>query len=218
MLGAASLRISTSDPPRARQLHLPPEEMDMASHSGERGADAVSKGADQAKNLAADTAAKVAAGVDAKREQAAGAMDAAADRIGETGERAPEPARRYSRAAKDKLHQTADYVRDHDVEDMERDAAHAVREHAIGTLLVLGVVVVGGAILVAKMLEGEQPESYAEDSPRPMSLKSAASGLGPKGTETLTRIRDAAFSFVMAKAVEAADQAFPGFREHFDRA
>lgn len=190
----------------------------MASHSGERGAGAVSKAADQAKNLAGDAAAKVAAGVDAKREQAAEAIEGAADSIGEAGEHAPEPARRYSRAAKDKLHQTADYLRSYDVEDMERDAADAVREHAIGTLLVLGVVVVGGAILVAKVLDNERPESQAEDEPRSMGLKSAASGLGPKGTETLTRIRDAAFSFVLAKAVEAADQAFPGFREHFDKA
>jgi hypothetical protein len=50
-----------------------------------------------------------------------------------------------------------------------------------------------------------------------MSLASAASGLGPKATETVGRIRDAAFSFALDRAIDTVDELFPGFREHYER-
>src|SRR6186713_334089 len=102
-------------------------EISMASQTKERAGGAVSRAADQAKSVAADAAGKIVASVDATREQAADLIDDAADTIAEEGKRAPETAGRYSRTAKDKLHETADYVRDHDAEDMQRDAFNFAR-------------------------------------------------------------------------------------------
>jgi len=41
--------------------------------------------------------------------------------------------------------------------------------------------------------------------------------LGPRATETLGRIRDAAFGFALDRAVDKVDGMFPGFREHYER-
>ena len=175
----------------------------MDSHTAERPGHAASKAADKAKDMAAGTATTAGDASDDKSEQVADARK---------GNRVPEPAKR-SRAAKGKLNEAADYVRDHDVEDMGRDAMDAASAHPVASLLVLSAVVIGGSLLVAAMLRDDGPDSG--ESHRPRGLASAATGLGPKGTETLTRIRDAAMSFALAKAVDAADEIWPGFREHY---
>jgi ElaB/YqjD/DUF883 family membrane-anchored ribosome-binding protein len=186
----------------------------MASHTAERAGHGASKAADQVTDMAAKTATTGGDAIDDKRERVADALDDAADTVANKGKSVPEPAKRYSRAAKGKLHEAADYVRDHDVEDMGRDAMDAASAHPVASLLVLSAVVIGGSLLVASMLRDDGPDSG--ESHRPMGLASAAIGLGPKGTETLTRIRDAAMSFALAKAVEAADEIWPGFREHYE--
>ena len=84
------------------------------------------------------------------------------------------------------------------------------------SLLVMGAVVVGGSMLIAAMLKDDGVPG-AGGSRGLMRLGSASSGLGPKGIETLTRIRDAVFSFVFDKAVATANEMFPGFREHYER-
>jgi hypothetical protein len=111
----------------------------------------------------------------------------------------------------------ANYVREHDAEDMGRDVMRAAKEYPIASLLVMGAVVVGGAMLVATMLRDEGSPGASERSRRVMGLASASSGLGPKGIETLSRIRDAAFSFVFDKAVDTVNEMWPGFREHYER-
>jgi len=117
----------------------------------------------------------------------------------------------------DKLHNVADYVRENDVEDMGRDAMRAATAYPMVSLLVLSAVVIGGSMLVAAMLQDDGRAETSGASSRPLRLASAVSGLGPKGTETLSRIRDAAFGFALDKAVDKVDGMFPGFREHYER-
>lgn len=186
----------------------------MATH---RADGAEGGGASKAVRTVAEKAARSGGDmVDAKRGQVAHALDEAADTLGTTGETVPEPARGYARTAKDKLHGAAGYVRDHDAEEMGRDVMHAVTVHPVASLLMLSAVVIGGSMLVAAMLQGDGRD--ATDSRRPRGLVStAASGLGPKGAETLSRIRDAALGFAVAKAVDTINDMFPGFREHYER-
>jgi len=143
--------------------------------------------------------------------------DDAADTMGEKSKSATEAARRYSRTAMDKLHDAADYVRDNDAEDMGRDAMRTVTAYPVASLLVLGAVIIGGSMLVAAMLQDDGSDEFSQESRRPMRLASAVSGLGPRGSQTLSRIRDAAFSFAFDKAVDSINGMFPGFREHYER-
>lgn len=111
----------------------------------------------------------------------------------------------------------ADYVREHDVQDMGRDVMHVAKAHPMASLLVMGAVVLGGGMLIAAMLKDDESAGTPWRSRGVMGLASASSGLGPKGTETLSRIRDAAFSFIFDKAVDTVNEMFPGFREHYER-
>ncbi len=103
-----------------------------------------------------------------------------------------------------------------DAEDVGRDVMRAATAYPVASLLVLSAVVIGGSMLVAAMLQDEGRGDFT-GSPRPMRLASAVSGLGPKATETLSRIRDAAFGFALDRAVDKVDGMFPGFREHYER-
>lgn len=111
--------------------------------------------------------------------------------------------------------EVADYVRDNDVKDMAHDVMRASTAHPVATWLVLGAVVIGGGMLVAAMLHDE---GGSGESRRPMRLAAAAGSIGPRVAETLGRMRDAAFSFALAKAVDTVDGILPGFRDHYERA
>ena len=190
----------------------------------ERSENAVSQVTDEAKKTARNVGKNLSESTGAAREQVAESLDSAADSLGQTGNSAPEPAKRYSKKAQDKLHGAADYVRDTDVRQMGKDAADAATTHPLASLLVLSAVVLGGGMVVAALVRQSGRSSFAHDSnfsqegSRTMGLTSSATGIGRKGTETLSRIRDAAFSLALAKAVEAVDDIFPGFREHYERA
>jgi hypothetical protein len=171
----------------------------------------------QVEDYAAGAAKNVGDALDAGREQLADATDDAADTMDEKRKSAPGTATRYSRYAKDKLHDAAEYVRDHDAEDMGRDVMRAATTYPVASLLVLSAVVIGGSMLVATMLRDNGHADSSGPSRRPMRLASAVSGLGPRGTETLSRIRDAAVNFALDKAVDRVDGMFPGFREHYER-
>ena len=200
---------------RARCLHMCVGGIEMASHTSERGSNAVK--AHQVKGATASGAKSVADAVDDKKGNAADRIDDAADAVGEKGESAPAAAAPYARAAEERLHDAADYVRDTDARQMGRDAMDAATAHPVASLLLLSAVVIGGSFVVAALLKDGGPEGKAPDGRRPMGLASAAHGLGPKGTETLMRIRDAAFGFALARAVDTAEQLFPGFRDHYER-
>ena len=183
----------------------------MASHS-------TSKAVEDAKQAASNAAKKAGDAVDAKREKVADAIDDAANTVGEQGKKGARPVREYAETAKDKMGDAADYIRDTDAREMGRDAMNFARGYPVASLLILGAVVIGGSMLVASLLEDERAEIASGQAHRAMGLSSAVKGLGPKGTETLTRVRDAAFGFALAKAVEAADELWPGFREHYEKA
>jgi hypothetical protein len=172
--------------------------------------------ADEVTNVAAGAAKSVGDAIDSVRERVADAADDAADTMGGKRTTASELATRYSRNATDKLHDVADYVRENDAEDMGRDVMRAATAHPVASLLVLCAVVVGGSMLVAAMLQDDSPADASGESRRPIRL-AAASGLGPRASETLGRIRDAAFGFALDKAVDTVDGMFPGFREHYER-
>ena len=187
----------------------------MASHTAEQGGNAASKAVERAKDMAASAATSARDAVNPKRQKVADALDNEADTVDEKGTHLPEPAKRHSRTAKDKLHGAADYVRDTDAEEMGRDAMHAATAYPVASLLILGAVVIGGSLLVAAMMTDDGPTGSEQS--RPKGLSSAAAGLGPKGTETLSRIRDAAFGFLLARAVDTVEEMLPGFRDHYDR-
>ena len=115
------------------------------------------------------------------------------------------------------LHKAVDYVRDTDADEMGRDVMRTAKTHPVTSLLVLGAVVIGGGMLVAAMLQEDGEAQALGRSRGPNRLASALSGLGPRGGETLSRIRDAAFSLAFEKAIDQAELMFPGFREHYDR-
>ena len=187
----------------------------MASHTSERGNNAA-KAASEGKGSAGTAKNVVDPGGD-RKGHAADRIDDAAEVVGEKGKSAPEPAASYARVAEEKLHDAADYVRDTDPRQMGRDALDTATAYPVASLLVLSAVVIGGSLVIAAMLHDDASESGPTGGRRPIGLASAAHGLGPKGTETLIRIRDAAFGFALAKAVETAEQLFPGFREHYER-
>jgi hypothetical protein len=184
----------------------------MASHTAERAGHAASKAGDQVKDTAPKTDKSAS---NDKREQVADGLDGAADSVADKSETLPEAAKRYSRAAGGKLHEAADYVRDNDVEDIRRDVMETASAHPVASLLVLGAVVIGGSLLVASML-GDNGRDSGELRRR-TGVASLVSGLGPRGTETLARIRDAVMSHALARAVDTVDEIWPGFREHYER-
>ena len=95
------------------------------------------------------------------------------------------------------LSAAATYVRKHDAGEMADDAMDTFRAYPVASLLVIGAAVVGGGILIASLLaqgDGEAKGGNAE----PSGLFAAASnGLGPKASETVTRMRDAAFALAL---------------------
>ncbi len=102
-----------------------------------------------------------------------------------------------------------------------RTAAEAVNEHRgqaarpagdlpIASLLLLGAVLLGGGLLVARVIREEN-----EDSEGRAYFSTAVNGLGPKASDTVSRIRDAAFAMVLMKTVDTIEEIFPGFRQHF---
>ena len=103
------------------------------------------------------------------------------------------------------------------MERVENAVDQVEHSYPLGSLLVLGAVVIGRGMLAAAMLRDDDPMDGL-GTRRPMGLARAASSVSPRVTETLGRIRDAAFSFAIAKAIDTVDDLLPGFREHYERA
>ena len=68
------------------------------------------------------------------------------------------------------------------------------------------------------MLVASIARNAADGSARQPLFATASDGLGPKATDTVNRIRNAAFSMALAKTVDTIEEMFPGFREHFEKA
>jgi hypothetical protein len=163
---------------------------------------------------------KAAAVVNEPRGKAADALDSGADAVDHEGAQLPKPLNEYATDVKQGLSAAADYVRTHDAREMAGDAANSVSQYPIASLVLIGAVVIGGGLLIATALaQGDAEEtSDAETAPSNSLLAVASNGLGPKASETVTRMRDAAFSLALTKAVDSIEDMFPGFREHFDKA
>jgi hypothetical protein len=184
----------------------------MTRNSTERLGGAAPKAADRAGNVATATVNKAVDAADAKRGQAADALDTAAGTVDEQGRDLPKPLSEYAGDVKDGLETAADYVRSHDVREMAGQAAKTANELPVASLLILSAVVLGGGLLVASMVRND------DDSGGRAYFSAASTGLGPKASATVTRIRDAAFSMALTKAIDTIEDMFPGFREHFDKA
>ena len=186
----------------------------MTSNATERAGNAASKAANRVGSIATTGVGKAADAVNAQREQAADAIDTAAEAVDRQGKKLPKPLNEYAGDVKEGLGTAADYVRDHDVRDMADQAVRNAKDYPIASLLVLGAVVLGGGLLVASIVRHENDSSSGGQP----YLAAASNGLGPRATETVTRIRDAAFSMALKKAIDTIEEMFPGFREHFDKA
>jgi len=188
----------------------------MSSSPAGRSGNPASKAADRVENVVTTGVNKANDAANAQRGQAAGALDAAAEAVDRHGKKLPKPLDDYAGDVKDGLATVADYVRDHDVREMADQAAMTVKDYPVTALLVLGAVVLGGGLLVASIIRNEN-DSNGGSARQPL-FASAADGLGPKATETVNRIRNAAFSMALAKTVDTIEDMFPGFREHFEKA
>jgi len=113
---------------------------------------------------------------------------------------------------------TADHVEHIATKSAKNAGDHTDSAYPLGALLVLGAVVIGGGMLAAAMLHDDDRMDDSGESRRLMGLAAATRGMGPRVTDTLSRIRDAAFSFAIAKAIDTVEDMFPGFREHYERA
>jgi hypothetical protein len=117
----------------------------------------------------------------------------------------------------ERFENAADQVENISVHRMN-DVDDAVESRVpVAPLLVLGAVVIGGGILVAAMLRHDGPEDGLGEFRRPKRLSAVVSGVGPRVAETLSRVRDAAISFALTKAIDTVDDMFPGFRDHYER-
>jgi hypothetical protein len=146
--------------------------------------------------------------VDSCREQTADALRGAAKAIGGEADRLPKPLNEYADSLKDGLNSSARYIRRHDAGEMASDAADLVTNPPVSTVLLVGAALVGGGFLVSGLLRDQKRES---------PLSAFMEGLGPKATETVKLFRDALIALMIAKAVEAAEEAMPGFKSHFQK-
>jgi ElaB/YqjD/DUF883 family membrane-anchored ribosome-binding protein len=90
----------------------------------------------QAKDAVVDFGRKAVDGLDARRAPAAGTLDSTASVLNEQADRVAGAAR----ATADKLHATADYVRNQDIKAMARDVEDLVRRYPGPALAIAAAV------------------------------------------------------------------------------
>lgn len=120
------------------QNNLPTTTDDSVSTLGDR----VSDGAAQMKNKVSDMGRKAADRIDDNLGAAAGGLDKAAAGLHERADHLPgvEKAEALAHSAADKLSNTADYLRSHDVDRMLEDLNVLVTKHPGPSLLAAGVI------------------------------------------------------------------------------
>jgi hypothetical protein len=175
-----------------------------------------SAAAEQIKETMTEGARKAAGAVNESRQTIAQGLDTAAETVERKSDQLPHSFDAYADEASDGLKTAARYVRRHDANDMAEDLVDVLKANPLASLLVIGGVVVGGSLLIKLLAAGEENASHSDN---PQSLLSPAlESLGPRASEAITRVRDAAFNLAMAKAVDTLEEIFPGFREHFEKA
>lgn len=102
----------------------------------------VAQAAAETKEQLADAERKTLEQVDQQRQTAASGLDAAASTLHESAEKLPggEKVSRAAHATADKVQQTADYVREHDVSAMVQDIQGVVRRYPGESLLAAAAV------------------------------------------------------------------------------
>jgi ElaB/YqjD/DUF883 family membrane-anchored ribosome-binding protein len=118
-----------------------------ATRAKEQVSTKIDEAKDKARELgsrAAQTGRQATEKVDAQREPAARALENTASRLQDGGDRIASAASGAVRSTTDKLHATADYIREHDVRDMLDDVQDLVRRHpgqALAAAAVAGFLV-----------------------------------------------------------------------------
>lgn len=133
--------------------------------------------------------------------------------VPETPEEEASAAATDAQTGGDHIREAAVYLREHDFDDVVRDAVDVVRHNPVVVLLVFGGVILGGAAVVASLRQQQGRTQSHEGA----GTVTAHHVIGAKTHETLGRMREAAFSFALAKVIDSIDNNFPGFREHFDK-
>ena len=111
----------------------------------------------------------------------------------------------------ERLAATAGYLREHDAREIARDAVKVVRQYPVMSTFVIMAALAGGSLAASTW----RRRDVATDSVRGGATTRE---IRPNVAETVGRIGAAALSFALAKGVDAIDDAFPGFREHFEKA
>lgn len=115
--------------------------------------DKVAEAASQTKDKMQEVGQNVQAKIDETRRPAADKLESAANLVHEKADSLPggETVAGLAHGAADKMHATADYVRDHDVQDMLSDVETFVRRHPGQSLLAAAAV----GFLVGRTFRGE---------------------------------------------------------------
>lgn len=102
----------------------------------------VAQAAGETKQQVADAGRKTVDKIDEQRQAAASGLESAASTLHESAEKLPggEKVSQAAHATADKVQQTADYVREHDVNAMVQDVQHLVKRHPGGSLLAAAAV------------------------------------------------------------------------------
>jgi hypothetical protein len=171
----------------------------------------ISSTTDRVQELASKAAARTTDAMDAKRRDVADALDGTAKAIDGQADRLPEPFDELADSVQDGLGTAARYVRRNDAGDMAGDLIDCIKQSPVASGLAIGAALVGGGLLVNGLLRARGGESGHP-------FAALAEALGPKAGDTFNLFRDALIALAVARAVEAFDEALPGFKDHFERA
>lgn len=115
---------------------------DAASNAASSVSDKVMDAASQAKDKVNELGRTAANKIDENRGSAASGLDTAASTLRDKASSLPggESVTRFAQETADKLHSTADYVRQHDVNSMMGDLEHMVKRNPGPSLVAAAVV------------------------------------------------------------------------------
>jgi hypothetical protein len=171
----------------------------------------VSAATDRLQQVATHGVAGTIAAVDATRAETVDTLDGSVKAIDRQTDRLAKPLDDYADSVRDGAAVSARYVRRNDPRDMAADVAGRVSKPPFVAGVVIGAALVGGGLLLGGFLRNR-----TGGLGQPVSALTNA--LGPRAGDAFALFRDALVSLAIARAVEAFDEALPGFKGHFERA